>query len=153
MTVTAASFRGHLPEFADAGRFPNAVIDYWIAIAVQLVNAARWSTLTDMGVESFVAHQISLERQAIDAADAGGVPGLSTGIINSKSVDKVSVGYDTQGGAELDAGHWNLTIYGKRFIRFSRMMGAGPVQVGVTACGPGGAWEGPWTANFPNPSG
>lgn len=156
MTVTVSSFRGHLLEFADGNRFPNSMLDYWLGIAVQLVNAERWGTLTDNGVEMFTAHNAVLERRAMDTAANGGVPGASVGIVNNKSVDKVSIGYDTAGGAELDAGHWNLTIYGTRYIRLARMMGAGPVQVGLP-CGVTGtsadAFTGPWTSQFPNPSG
>jgi hypothetical protein len=70
---------------------------------------------------------------------------MITGVINSKSVDKVSIGYDTAGGIEAGAGHWNLTIYGTRLIKLIKMVGAGPVQVGI-GCTPmysGSAWSGP----------
>lgn len=156
MTVSVATFRSHLLEFADGQRFPNAMIDYWIAIAIQLVDPNRWGNLTDNGVEMFVAHNISLERRAMDEAARGAIPGGSIGPVNEKSVDKVSVGYDTGAGAELNAGHWNLTIYGTRYIRLARMMGAGPIQVGV-GCeflnSSSSAYSGPWWTQFPNPSG
>jgi hypothetical protein len=32
MTVTAASFRMDLPEFANESQFPTPVINYWLAI-------------------------------------------------------------------------------------------------------------------------
>lgn len=155
MAVTTASFRGHFPAFNDGDRFPNPVVDYWVGIGVNLVNAARWGNLTDSGVELFVAHNLTLERRAMDEADRGGIPGISQGPINNKSVDKVSVGYDTSSAAELDAGHWNLTIYGVRFVRLARMMGAGGLQVGTTPdeLAASGPWAGPWPSLFPNPTG
>lgn len=156
MSVTVASFRGHFNEFASGTRFPNALIEYWAAIAAQLVSPDRWGNLTDVGIELFVAHNLSLERRALDEAARGATPGASPGIVSDKAVDKVKVGYDTQGGAELGAGHWNLTIYGTRYIRLARMMGAGPVQVGIGSAPAGtavDAYQGPWYANFPNMSG
>jgi len=46
----------------------------------------------------------------------------------------------------LNAGHWNLTVYGTRFIRFAKMFGAGPIQIGIgynpSPFG-GPAWPGP----------
>ena len=44
--------------------------------------------------------------------------------------DDVSFSYDSASAAELNAGHWNSTIYGKRYIALVRMVGAGPVQIG-----------------------
>ena len=154
--VTVSQFRQNFQAFKNANCFPNQVVAFWLSVAEKLINNARWGDLTDVGVQLFTAHQIALERQALDAANAGGVPGQATGLINSKSVDKVSVGFDTQGGAELDAGHWNLTTYGSRYIRLARMMGTGGLQIGV-GCLPGdsslssyNAWAGVWTPNFPN---
>lgn len=154
MAVTAATFRQHLPEFANGKRFPDAVIDYGLSIAVKLVNSSRWGTLTDHGVEQMTAHFLTLERRAMDEAQNGASPGMASGMINSKSVDKVSIGYDTSSTMASDASHWNLTIYGLRYIRLARLMGKGPIQVGAGWCGPpnsGPAWAGPWPWNFPNP--
>jgi Protein of unknown function (DUF4054) len=157
MTVTAELFRRDFIEFADGERYPDPVIMFWIGAASQLVNADRWGSLLNTGIELLVAHQITLERKALDEAARGGIPGMTPGIINNKSVDKVSIGYDTQPGMELDAGHWNLTIYGTRYIRLVRMMGIGPLQIGVGSnpvapFSSAEAWGGPWPWNVPNPS-
>ena len=71
------------------------------------------------------------------------MPGIQTGAISKKAVDKVSMGYDAQAGLELDGGHWNLTEYGTRFLNLARMAGMGGVQV-TGGCGdfPGGFFEG-----------
>lgn len=156
MAVDAPKFRADFIEFNDAVRFPNSMITFRLTVGAKLVNAARWGELTDFGIELFSAHHLSLWRQAMDESARGLPPGRATGIVNNKSVDKVSVGYDTQGGSELDAGHWNLTNYGKEFIRLCRMMGTGGLQVGVTVdemADSVGAWPGPWQSQFPNPSG
>lgn len=153
MTVTVAKFRADFTAFARDDSFPNSEITFWLDIAYQLLNAQRWSTLLDFGAELFVAHNLALELKTKREGENGASPGGTVGPINNKSVDKVTVGYDTASGVELEAGHWNLTIYGTRFIRMARMMGAGPVQVGAgSPDGVGaGAYAGPWTFLFPNP--
>jgi hypothetical protein len=71
-------------------------------------------------------------------------------------VDKVSVSFATGESTEKDAGHWNTTIYGTRFIRMAKLMGSGPMQIGIGCWVPpfnaSGAYPGPWSYNIPNPS-
>lgn len=139
--ITAASFRADYQEFANTVRYPDAMVNYWIMIAKMLLNQQRWgaasaqassppTTQIDVGYELFVAHNIVLERRALDEAARGAVPGISQGPVSAKSVGPVSVSYDTQASITTDAGHWNETIYGRRYIYLVNMMGAGPVQVG-----------------------
>jgi hypothetical protein len=52
-----------------------------------------------------------------------------TGPVASKSIDKVSVSYDTAAAAMKDAGDFNLTTYGVRYLRIAKMMGAGGLQL------------------------
>ena len=154
MTVTNASFRGDYPEFADITAFPDPQINYWLNYAGLSLDAGRWGTWLDMGTELWMAHNLVLESRAIMEATNGATPGITTGAINSKSADKVSVGFDTANSTEEKGGHWNTTIYGTRYIRMARMIGAGPVQIGI-GCPvntDGTPYAGPWFANFPNPS-
>lgn len=146
ITVTPATFRETFPEFANVTMYPNAIITYWVSIAALLLNETLWSTLIDHGVSLFVAHNIALEARSLAEAAQGAPVGGGTGPINSKSVDKVSVGYDTAAAMEKDAGHWNLTIYGTRFIRLAKLIGHVPLQVGVGCIPPysGPAWFGPY---------
>lgn len=162
MTVTVASFRQTFPEFASEANFPGPAIQTWITAAGFMLKTAVWgiSAITDvvppdnerdLGICLFVAHNIVLERQAQKSADVNGVPGLNTGPISAKSVGNVSVNYDTANAIAEDAGHWNLTVYGTRFIAMARMMGSFPLQIGA-GCAPygsGGAWPGPWPWPLP----
>jgi hypothetical protein len=43
MTVTVASFRASLPEFANVGTYPSGVIQYWIALAAVLLGTGTGS--------------------------------------------------------------------------------------------------------------
>ena len=128
MTVTIAAFRQDYPEFS-AAAYPDSGVTYWLTVAGLLLNASRWQDMLDVATELFVAHNLALERQAQKSATTGAVPGLSTGPVSSKTVGPVTQAYDTTAGIELDAGHWNLTTFGTRFINLVRMFGAGPIQV------------------------
>jgi len=155
MTVTIASFRSSYPEFADITEFPDPQLTYWLGFAQLSLDAGRWGTWLDMGTSLWMAHNLTLEARAIMEAANGNNPGITTGAINSKSADKVSVGFDTGASTEENGGHWNTTIYGTRYLRMARQIGAGPVQIGI-GCSPvnndGTTYAGPWFANFPNPS-
>lgn len=151
--MTPAQFRTDYPEFADTTQYTDSSINYWINVAGLLLNAQRWGNALDLGTELFIAHHIAIETLNQQTAGVGGIPGLSKGAVSAESVDKVSLSYDVNSTIELNAGHWNLTTFGTRFIHLARMMGAGPVQIG--ACGGGlagsvngGAWPGvltpPW---------
>lgn len=135
--ITPQSFRIDYPEFRDQGRYPDSGIQLFVAVAGMLFNKQLWgepsvaaanppTTMYDIGVELFIAHNLALEFQQIKASENGAVPGLTTGVISSKSVGSVSISYDTASGVEADAGHWNLTTYGIRFIRLSKQFGAAP---------------------------
>lgn len=158
MTTTANAFRRSFPEFGENTTYTDPVIDFWLGVADKLLNAARWNDLIEAGKFLFCAHNLVLSRQAEAAAANGAVPGQASGPVSQKSVDKVSVSYDTAAALEPEAGHWNLTTYGQRFIHLARLLGAGGLQVGPAGAGGFGAgplslfnaWAGPWAFNFPN---
>lgn len=127
--MDTAQFRTNFPEFADIARYPDGQLNFWATIAEAQVNECRWGTMKPNGVFLYVAHEITLAAQNAKAAAVGGVPGQQSGPVNTKTVGSVSVGYDTTAAVEKDAGWWNLTSYGKQFIRLARMFGAGPVQL------------------------
>lgn len=142
--INEAQFRADFPEFASTTTFPSPAVTFWLALAGQMINTDRWGpsaadpwpggdppdrTPYDLGVELFIGHNLILEALASQSVAAGALPGLTNaGVIASKSVDKVSISYDSQAGIEKDAGHWNLTLYGRRFYRMLMNMGAGPLQ-------------------------
>lgn len=137
--VTVGQFREDFEEFSDDNVFASSTILFWLKIAQGdpkttpplngLLNQARWKSQYNLASELFVAHNLALEKLARDAAALGATPGLGTGPVNSKSVDKVSVGYDTQAGISPDAGHWNLTTYGTRLWWLIQMFGMGSIQI------------------------
>lgn len=125
-----AQFRKDFPEFADPVKYPDSQITFWGSVAEKLVSLDAWGIdMRPTGVELYVAHEITLAGQNSAAGANGGVPGSSGGIASSKTVGSVSVSYDSANTSEKDAGWWNLTTYGKQYIRLARMFGAGCMQL------------------------
>lgn len=123
------AFRTAFPEFADTTVYPSPQILFWATFAEKLVRECVWGTCWTAGVNLYVAHELTLAAQNAKVAANGGAPGTFGGVPNNKTVGIVSVGYDSTSTAEKDAGYWNLTNYGKQFIRLARIFGAGAIQL------------------------
>jgi hypothetical protein len=138
MTLNIPAFRTAFPEFASTVEYPTELITLWAGVAEQMVPCKVWKNMWTVGVSLYVAHEITLEAQSRKAASVGGVPGQNGGVASTKTVGSVSVGYDPNTTTEKDAGYWNLTTYGKQFIRLARIFGAGAIQlIGGQVYGPG----------------
>jgi hypothetical protein len=124
-----ASFRAAFPEFNDVGMYPDAMITFWAALATAMIRPCVWKTLTNTGIQLYVAHEITLAAQNNNIAGNGGVPGGTSGPISSKAIGGASVSYDTQQTAEAGAGYWNLSTYGKQLYDFMQIFGAGAIQL------------------------
>lgn len=141
--ITAATFRVDYPEFVNITTYPDQAVNFWIAAAVimlpvqtfgagSVAAASPPTTMMDLLAELFVAHNITLEMRSAKASSAGGDPGQANkGPVSSESVGGVSRSYDTSAGLNLDAGPWNLTTYGTRFLFMARNVAKGPLQIGV----------------------
>ncbi|MDR9051706.1 DUF4054 domain-containing protein [Burkholderia multivorans] len=127
--MDVSQFRQSFPEFNDTTTYPDALVQFWMTLAVSLVNADRWGDLTDLGIALVTAHHLALAVKDQKMADVGGVPGQVTGPQSSKAVDKVSASYDTAAVAIKDGGFWNATMYGVRYLSLAMMMGAGGMQL------------------------
>lgn len=123
------AFRVEFTEFSDTVKYPTTMISFWATLAEKLVLECIWKDCWTAGVKLYVAHEITLAAQSAAAGKIGGTPGTFGGIPNTKTVGSVTAGYDAQGNSEKDAGYWNLTNYGKQFIRLARIFGAGAVQL------------------------
>ena len=127
--VTVTDFRTFFPEFNDETKYPDALILAYMNVGVQFVSICRWQTSWMLGVCLFAAHELAMGLLASKTAASGGVPGISTGIVSSKSVGPISKSYDTGFAKYDDAGYWNLTIYGQRYWYFINLFGTGGTQL------------------------
>lgn len=124
-----AGFRLAFPAFDDLA--PDPVVQFQLDIAAKRLNADRWGSLFDYGSYLYAAHHLAIRAQENAAAARGAIPGMRGGLMTAKSVDSVSVNYDVTQVSNEGAGYWNQTSYGREFWAMARMMGVGPVQIGV----------------------
>jgi hypothetical protein len=129
VTFVNATFREAFPEFSDIVKYPDAMLNFWSSVAITQVNCDRWRSQTLLGVYLYTAHECVLAAQNQKAGNIGGAPGQQAGPATSKTVGSVTAQYDAATTTEKDAGYWNLTTYGKQFIRLARIFGAGCVPV------------------------
>jgi hypothetical protein len=118
MTLAYSDFIAGFPEFTDSTKYPVATFNFWAAQANDNVGWARRMTLGQQTLAQclFVAHNVALAAKAAAEAAIGAIPGQVTGALTSKSIDKVSTGYNPTSTIE-GAGPWNLTTYGQRYYQ------------------------------------
>lgn len=148
--MDVSTFRQLRGAFKRPDRYPDAVIQHYLDLATNQLNAQRWATLLDEGTCDYVAHFLVINKRNEQADERGGVSGNAAGRLTSKSVGGVSVNYAVGDTEEEDGGHWNTTTYGSAFLRNARMVGSGGVQLGIGCAPPlsGPPWPGPPT-QFP----
>jgi hypothetical protein len=129
VTFDIGLFRAAFPEFKDTVRYPDELINFWAGLAILQVLPRVWKRAWFQGMCLYVAHEITMAERNEKTAQNGGVPGTFGGIANSKTVGGASVGYDSTVTSERDGGWWNLTTYGKQFLRLARIFGAGAIQL------------------------
>jgi Protein of unknown function (DUF4054) len=143
VTATITTFRDHYPEFFDVGQYPDSLVTFYLQWGYDMLNnvpaqdpnfvgipgALRWGKMLDRYVELWCAHCITLEQQAKATADAGGVPGISTGAISGQTVGPIGVTYNASVGVEENAGWFGLTIYGNRLFAMILMAGSGGLVI------------------------
>ena len=123
--MTPAEFRQQIPQFADAVKYPDAQVQFYLTMAELSLPASRWGELYGFGLALFVAHNL-----ALDQMSNGTIPGRAQiGLVASKSVGPASVSYDNSLFMLPDAGHWSLTMFGVRFLQTARLVGAGGIQL------------------------
>lgn len=123
-----STFRQHFPEFGDESKYPTPELEFEASIAEKLLNQCRWGNLYEQGIELYVAHAAAIDAKNKRAAAVGAIPGAN-GVQQSKAVGSVSTSYDTQVASEQGAGYYNLTVYGQKFWRLMRLIGAGGLQI------------------------
>ncbi|PQQ36472.1 DUF4054 domain-containing protein [Photorhabdus luminescens] len=127
---TVDQFRADFPEFSDKTCYPDAAINFYLSQADNLLDQNVHGDQFVYLAELFTAHYVELRGKTIaGAAISGSVNTAGGGVLTSKSVDKVSMSYDTSGIINPDAGFWNNTAYGREFFWWWSMFGAGGRQL------------------------
>lgn len=128
---TVSDFRRDFPQFADPVKYPEPQIQFRLNLAdIQLIGeGTTGKQLFPYFAELYIAHYMVLWAADSRAMLAGGPGGSTNGVQSSKSVDKVSVSYDTGATLNPDAGFWNNSRYGAELYQLITMFGAGGRQL------------------------
>lgn len=119
MAATYATMIAAFPEFSNTTSYPQTTIEFWLSQGYIQVSERLFRDSYDMAVMLWTAHHVAMGAANARAAARGGIPGSASGVQTSKSVDGVSVGYSTITSLN-NAGAWNATSYGQRFLTMAR---------------------------------
>ena len=108
MAITAAQFKAKFPEFAGAD---TDLLTLAIAEGDCFVNDTQWASYADTARLYITAHTFSFNAAGSSAA---------TGVVNSKSVNDVSVGYAIPNA--LLKSVLGSTPYGAHFLEMRRLV-------------------------------
>ena len=125
--VNSTDFRTAFPEFADASSFPDSSFNFWADDAELTLNAERFGAHLKTAIYLYVAHFMVLSKMAARSAAIGGMSGVPSGPMSSKSVGPISKSYDTNNAVMRGAENWNQTVYGQQYYRMMRRYCLGPV--------------------------
>lgn len=124
-----SDFRRDFPQFSDDTKYPDAVIEFRLNLADMLIDGSAMGNMFPYLAELFVAHYMVLNAADTAAGAMGGASGATSGVVASKSVDKVSVSYDNSATLNADAGFWNFSRYGAEFWQLLMLFGYGGIQL------------------------
>lgn len=130
--MDVAGFRAAYPAFT-AELHPDVRVAFHLRAAGLRLPPERWGDLLDDGTGLYVAHHLTLEAKANQAADGTGGMDAAAGTLasESKTVGPVSKSkaYTNAASAEPGGGHWNLTLYGQQFRDLAKLVGMGGIQL------------------------
>ena len=122
---TAAEFKIRYPEFVDV---LDVRVEFFIDEAALEVSAPRWATWFTKGVSALAAHllKISLTINDEDNED-GSIDELAP--VVSRAVGDVSITRGPYLSTDAGSDYWNLTPYGREYVRLRKLVGIGGVAV------------------------
>lgn len=125
---TVADLRIAYPEFT-AEAFPDAQVQYQIGLASRLTGKRGFGSLWSDAILALAAHSLALAWGRSQQAGVGGVGGVPSGAVTSKSVGGASISYDASVGNIDGAGLYAATSYGRQYYAWARRFGAGGIQL------------------------
>ena len=131
MEITAQTFREAFPQFTPDA-FSDSQIEFWLNLCTRQMAKDRWGELYQNGLLLLLAHNLTLQKAASTSPTGGMDAAAGPVIAKSMSAGGVSLSENKAGTtatANLNAGHFNDTIYGKQYWQLAQMIGAGGTVV------------------------
>ena len=108
------TFLSVFPEFKRLATETPAAAQFWITQAGGQLALGRLGANADLAVYLYTAHNLVLNAQDVADTENGALPGDTLGPTASKSVDGLSISYDSGSISMAGAGAYNATSYGQR---------------------------------------
>lgn len=125
-----ADFRANFPEFVDAAIYKDTQITFQSTFAEKITSKDAWGDCWENGVELLTAHLLVIAVANKKASVIGAIPGgTNSGATSSKQVGDTSISYDVSNSAELGAGFYNSTSYGRQYWHYLMLFGTGAIQI------------------------
>lgn len=116
-----------LEAFPEFEAVPTARLSFFLERAKDAVPEGRFGAETEFGRMLHAAHHLTvLGSGGALSGKSGAAP---VGVVVSKTVGSVSVGYDVGGSSETEAGYWNATGYGRLFWGLLRKFRRMPIVI------------------------
>jgi len=111
------------PEYASK---TDAILDLFAAEAECEIALAKWGKKYDRAVALITAHLIAMSERAKNS----GTGTAGTGVVRKVKVGQLEREFDNGNGSEgSNEGSYDLTIYGKEFVRLKKQLLIGPIFV------------------------
>ena len=125
--LSVDDFRSRNPAFT-ASLYPDSQVEARLVLASKFFSLEGFpdEDLLRHVVALYVAHYLTIGGST-EANAMGG--GANPNPFASKSVDGVSVSYDTSSAIETNAGFWNATAFGRELWQLMKIFGAGARQI------------------------
>lgn len=114
MSIDPASFVIRFPEFASIG---VDRLQLFLDDAELNLNTAYWGDKYDLGHAYLAAHYVSLGSRT----EAGSYSPMTT--VASKSVDGVSISYNSPSPKNQSDAYYSSTAYGQRYLALRKTLG------------------------------
>lgn len=117
--VSVEDFRGAFPEFSDASKYPDSLIENFIGQAECYISPKKRASIGDdclkLAILLMAAHLLVLSQG--DASGSGGASSAGAGQVSSATIGNVSVGYVAPPNKNQTQWWLNLTPYGQRLYQ------------------------------------
>lgn len=121
---TKEDFLKFYPQFKD--QISDEILDSFVKLGVSNVNKARFGASWNIAINNYIAHFLSMYLDTSQRTKTG-----TPGVVSSKSVDGVSVSYDTSSILkDLDGwGAFKLTGFGITYANLAKVYSRMPFYV------------------------
>jgi hypothetical protein len=121
--MTPTEFKAIFPEFTTT---LDAMVQAALDAADPFFDSVRWDSLLSSGLSSYVAHELTMS--GVTSATPNGTSGIDNSAVATEVRD-IKERFDAQSIRDQGENPYMRTIYGQKYYRLAKLVGAGAVAV------------------------